>query len=96
MNALVQASSRQVEAAVAQASAEQKQYLTFMLGGEMFAIGILAIKEIIEYGGLTEVPMMPAERSRGIAPERVEPAERDALPRTRDGDRRRHRPTLAA
>lgn len=35
------------------------QYLTFMLGGEMFAIGILHIKEIIEYGGLTEVPMMP-------------------------------------
>ena len=36
------------------------QYLTFMLGGETFAIGILAIKEIIEYGGVTEVPMMPA------------------------------------
>jgi purine-binding chemotaxis protein CheW len=35
------------------------QYLTFMLGGETFAIGILAIKEIIEYGNLTEVPMMP-------------------------------------
>ena len=38
----------------------QKQYLTFMLGGEMFAIGILRIKEIIEYGSLTLVPMMPA------------------------------------
>jgi purine-binding chemotaxis protein CheW len=36
------------------------QYLTFMLAGETFAIGILAIKEIIEYGSLTEVPMMPA------------------------------------
>jgi len=35
------------------------QYLTFMLGGEMFAIGILAIKEIIEYNKLTTVPMMP-------------------------------------
>ena len=43
-----------------QAVAEQKQYLTFMLGGEMFAIGILQVKEIIEYRGLTEVPMMPA------------------------------------
>ncbi|KPB38252.1 Chemotaxis protein CheW [Pseudomonas savastanoi pv. phaseolicola] len=31
-----------------------------MLGGEMFAIGILGIKEIIEYGSLTVVPMMPA------------------------------------
>ena len=39
---------------------ENKQCLTFMLSGELFAIGILCIKEIIEYGGLTEVPMMPA------------------------------------
>jgi purine-binding chemotaxis protein CheW len=37
-----------------------RQYLTFLLGGEMFAIGILNIKEIIEYGNVTEVPMMPA------------------------------------
>ena len=35
------------------------QYLTFMLAGETFAIGILAIKEIIEYHSLTTVPMMP-------------------------------------
>lgn len=35
------------------------QYLTFQLGSEMFAIGILAIKEIIEYGAPTPVPMMP-------------------------------------
>ncbi|WP_018150990.1 chemotaxis protein CheW [Leeia oryzae] len=39
---------------------DESQYLTFILGGEMFAIGILNIKEIIEYGHLTEVPMMPA------------------------------------
>ena len=39
--------------------AEQQQYLTFSLGAEMFAIGILAIREIIEYGHLTEVPMTP-------------------------------------
>lgn len=38
---------------------ELQQYLTFMLGGETFAIGILSIKEIIEYGQLTEVPRMP-------------------------------------
>lgn len=38
---------------------EQHQYLTFLLGDEMFAIGILAIREIIEYGELTEVPMTP-------------------------------------
>lgn len=35
------------------------QYLTFSLGGEMFAVGILNVKEIIEYGHLTEIPMMP-------------------------------------
>ncbi len=44
---------------------EQQQYLTFLLGGEMFAIGILNIKEIIEYGSLTTVPMMP-EFIRGV------------------------------
>jgi len=38
---------------------DQHQYLTFMLGGETYAMGILAIKEIIEYGSLTEVPRMP-------------------------------------
>jgi purine-binding chemotaxis protein CheW len=36
------------------------QYLTFTLGSEMFAVGILNVKEIIEYGNLTEIPMMPA------------------------------------
>lgn len=35
------------------------QYLTFTLGGEMFAVGILNVKEIIEYDNLTEIPMMP-------------------------------------
>lgn len=41
------------------ASEQQQQYLTFTLGHEMFAIGILSIREIIEYGHLTEVPMTP-------------------------------------
>ena len=36
------------------------QYLTFSLVGEMFGVGILNVKEIIEYGNLTEIPMMPA------------------------------------
>src|ERR1700759_2700267 len=39
--------------------AQVAQYLTFNLGSEVFAIGILAIKEIIEYSALTTVPMMP-------------------------------------
>jgi chemotaxis signal transduction protein len=39
---------------------EEKQYLTFVLGTEMFSLDILCIKEIIWYTNLTEVPMMPA------------------------------------
>lgn len=38
---------------------DDQQYLTFNLGEEMFAIGIMAIREIIEYGDVTEVPMTP-------------------------------------
>lgn len=37
----------------------QQQFLTFLLNGEPFAINILVIKEIIEYGSLTTVPLMP-------------------------------------
>lgn len=66
MNQVVPATAQSV--ALAEHSArlqEQTQYLTFMLNGEPFAIGILCIKEIIEYSGLTEVPMMP-ECIRGV------------------------------
>ncbi len=52
-------------AAGAVMSDEEQQYLTFLLSGEMFAIAIMNIKEIIEYGNLTEVPMMP-EFIRGV------------------------------
>lgn len=38
---------------------DESQFLTFSLGKEMFAIGILNIKEILEYGQITTVPMMP-------------------------------------
>lgn len=44
---------------MALSSGSPSQYLTFLLCGEMFAVGILNVKEIIEYGQLTEVPMMP-------------------------------------
>ncbi|MDD5249759.1 MAG: chemotaxis protein CheW [Rhodocyclaceae bacterium] len=52
-------STRPAAGAAARAAAEPCQYLTFLLGQEMFAIGILSIREIIEYGYLTEVPMTP-------------------------------------
>jgi len=35
------------------------QFLSFMLGQDMFAIGILAVREILEYAGVTPVPQMP-------------------------------------
>jgi purine-binding chemotaxis protein CheW len=50
---------RQLTAGEAQTLVQAKQYLTFMLGGEMFSINILSIKEIIWYADLTAVPMMP-------------------------------------
>lgn len=34
--------------------------LTFAVGGERYAIAIHNVREIVEYGGVTAVPMMPA------------------------------------
>jgi purine-binding chemotaxis protein CheW len=61
MGQLIQTQGRAPTAAALalQASDAPSQYLTFALGGEMFAVGILNVKEIIEYGQLTEIPMMP-------------------------------------
>ena len=36
-----------------------QQYLTFTLGEEAFAVGTRNVREIIEYGRLTPVPLMP-------------------------------------
>ena len=47
-------------AAAGNAQQGLQQYLTFTLNKELFAIDILHIKEIIEYGQLTEIPMLPA------------------------------------
>jgi purine-binding chemotaxis protein CheW len=57
MGQLVQGKGSAVAAKADEAPA---QYLTFSLTGEMFGVGILNVKEIIEYGNLTEIPMMPA------------------------------------
>ena len=59
VNAVARRAAAALQAAHEAADGPQ-QYLTFQLGGEMFAVGILNVKEIIEYGKLTEVPMMPA------------------------------------
>jgi purine-binding chemotaxis protein CheW len=66
MSQLVKASNTALTAARHQeAAGEAHQYLTFLLSGEMYAVGILNVKEIIEYGNLTEIPMMPAS-IRGV------------------------------
>ena len=38
---------------------ERSQYLTFYLGGEEYAVGILRVKEILVYDTLTRVPDTP-------------------------------------
>ena len=38
---------------------QQQQYLTFLLANEEYAIGILKVKEIIEYDTVTMVPKTP-------------------------------------
>ncbi|MGX1995418.1 chemotaxis protein CheW [Xanthomonas axonopodis pv. cassiae] len=48
------ATDRQVPSSTA-----PQQYLTFLLGREMFGVGILSIKEIIQYRVPTDVPTMP-------------------------------------
>lgn len=46
-------------------SDQQTQYLTFRLAGEEYAIGILGVREIIEFDTLTTVPSAPAH-VRGV------------------------------
>jgi purine-binding chemotaxis protein CheW len=59
MGALVRAERRTSQALQEQAVARGRQYLTFIVAGESFAIAIASIKEIIEYRKPTDVPMMP-------------------------------------
>ncbi|MBI3132361.1 MAG: purine-binding chemotaxis protein CheW [Acidobacteria bacterium] len=43
-----------------QAAEGRNQYLAFSSGRETFAIDIRSVREVIQYEGLTEVPLMPA------------------------------------
>lgn len=55
-----QQTSQQTVTVEEQVSAGQvKQFLTFVLNDEVYGIGILNIREIIEYADLTVVPLMP-------------------------------------
>ena len=37
-----------------------RQYLTFLIGGEEYAVSLLKVKEIIEYDVVTTIPKTPA------------------------------------
>ena len=60
MAELMKLSKRKTQgAAIAQAE-RKDQYLAFTLQGETFAMDIRSIHEVIQFSGLTEVPLMPA------------------------------------
>lgn len=44
---------------------EMNQYLTFTLGDELFAIGIVQVREVLDYTQITRVPRMP-DYMRGV------------------------------
>ena len=44
---------------------EHRQYLSFQLAGSDYAVGILQVKEILQYETVTRVPSMPAS-VRGV------------------------------
>lgn len=56
MNKLVTMNKKALKVVVPE---EVEQYLTFLLARELFAISITSIKEIIEYGQITPVPLVP-------------------------------------
>nr|WP_320131496.1 chemotaxis protein CheW [uncultured Holophaga sp.] len=55
----MQVDKRQARVPAVIAGTQRNQFLTFTLGGETFAMEIRFIREIIQYGGLTTVPLMP-------------------------------------
>jgi len=54
---MIQESVRQ--GVVSDAGEASAQYLTFALGEEVFAVDIRTVREIIQYGAMTTVPLMP-------------------------------------
>lgn len=59
MAELIKFSKRQTQALSAAPVERRDQYLAFTLGTETFAMDIRAIREVIQFGGITEVPLMP-------------------------------------
>ena len=59
MAELIKFSKRQVHSLAAAPVERREQYLAFTLGGETFAMDIRSIREVIQFGGITDVPLMP-------------------------------------
>lgn len=59
INNLLQTARKEHAEALKAGVEDRAQYLTLFVSGEMYAIAILHVKEIIEYGAITTVPMMP-------------------------------------
>lgn len=60
MNQMLEKELAAPEAADQAATGDVQQYLTFRLQNEMYGLDISPIKEIIEYGKLTTVPLAPS------------------------------------
>jgi purine-binding chemotaxis protein CheW len=61
MSAITQKNvGKNVTTATAKQAQMSEQFLTFLLSGDVFALGILYIKEIIQFESVMEVPMMPS------------------------------------
>jgi len=58
MAELIKFSKRQTQVAAVKVE-RREQYLAFTLAGETFAMDIRAIREVIQFGGITDVPLMP-------------------------------------
>ena len=59
MAQLIKFSKRQTQTLSTVQVEKAYQYLAFSLGGETFAMDIRSIKEVIQFEGLTQVPLMP-------------------------------------
>lgn len=59
MAELIKFSKRQTQTLAQTPVERREQYLAFTLGGDTFAMDIRSIREVIQFGGITEVPLMP-------------------------------------
>ena len=59
MAELIKFSKRHTQGPAAAPVERRDQYLAFTLGGETFAMDIRSIREVIQFGGITDVPLMP-------------------------------------